>query len=362
MQIKCTSCGASNNNNIGQSCNFCGNKLIDDTIITERIKALNSNGNLFKLAEVAFEGENYLEAINYYNKCLEIDSDFFEAWYKKGVSIIFSNTTENNNSNQAIVSLKQAINFAPDFENFIKRLKKEIIPYLNNFYFNNLNSTNKFNYDKLNNLNNITNYIIDDCLLNEEEKKSLINTFEKFKSSFAEYFLVKNQSMFEVEKFDFVVSETDRFINKLSGKINNIDSENKINMKNNKTLLTRNKNRTVKNPKILWLIGIAMIFLLVKLNTIINTPNPTWCDCDKAAGEAIEYSLFQGREGSSAKYDKNIVTACAEKAIQLTDLKIEPKEMDINYLAQIAYEICKNGYYEGKYADDRGKKYYPKED
>ena len=68
MQIKCTSCGASSNSNIGQSCNYCGNNMADDTVISNRIQALNSNGNIFKLAEVAFEGENYLEAINYYNK------------------------------------------------------------------------------------------------------------------------------------------------------------------------------------------------------------------------------------------------------------------------------------------------------
>lgn len=101
---------------------------------------------------------------------------------------------------------------------------------------------------------------------------------------------------------------------------------------------------------------------MVKVIINVNAPNPTWCDCDKAVGEAIEYSLFQGKEGSSAKYDKSIVTVCAEKAIHLTDLKIEPKEMNINYLAQVAFEVYKHGYYEGKYSDDSGKKYYPKED
>ena len=190
MQIKCTSCGASSNSNIGQSCNYCGNNMADDTVISNRIQALNSNGNIFKLAEVAFEGENYLEAINYYNKCLEIDSDFFEAWFKKGISIIYRNSIENYNSKEAIVSLKQAVNFAPNSEKFIKRLKKDIIPFLSNFYLNILNNTDKFDYAGLNNINQITDYIIVNCLLNEEEKKSLNSTLVKFKKSFAEYFLV----------------------------------------------------------------------------------------------------------------------------------------------------------------------------
>ena len=128
--IKCISCGASNNNNIGQSCNYCGNKLTDDTIISNRIKALNSNGNLFKLAEVAFEGENYDEAINYYNKCLEIDPDFFEAWYKKGLSQLFSSTVGNLNSNQCVATLKIALNSAPNKESISLRISKEIIPFL----------------------------------------------------------------------------------------------------------------------------------------------------------------------------------------------------------------------------------------
>jgi hypothetical protein len=109
-------------------------------------------------------------------------------------------------------------------------------------------------------------------------------------------------------------------------------------------------------------LGIIPIFFLIKVSINFIFPNPTWCDCDKAVSEAIEYSLFQGKEGSNAKYDKSTVTLCAEKAIILTDLKISPKNMDINYLAQVAFEVCKHGYYEGKYSDDRGKKYYSKED
>ena len=65
---------------------FCGTALQEDNSIFQgAIDKLNADGNKFKLAEVAFEGGDYDEAITYYNKCLEIDSDFFECWYKKGV-------------------------------------------------------------------------------------------------------------------------------------------------------------------------------------------------------------------------------------------------------------------------------------
>jgi len=337
--------------------------MADDTVISNRIQALNSNGNIFKLAEVAFEGENYLEAINYYNKCLEIDSDFFEAWFKKGISIIYRNSIENYNSKEAIVSLKQAVNFAPNSEKFIKRLKKDIIPFLSNFYLNILNNTDKFDYAGLNNINQITDYIIVNCLLNEEEKKSLNSTLVKFKKSFAEYFLVKNQSMFEVEKFDFVVSELDKFIHKLNNDNKITETENEINIKNNKTFFTNINDWAVKNPKIFWPIGLTLIFLMVKLIININAPNPTWCDCDKAAGDAIDYSVFRGRNGSTAKYDEKTIKACAKKVLKLNKtLNIEPDELSIEYISQFSYEICKNGYYEGKGSDNRGKKYYPEAD
>jgi len=181
--IKCISCGASNNNNIGQSCNYCGNKLTDDTIISNRIKALNSNGNLFKLAEVAFEGENYDEAINYYNKCLEIDPDFFEAWYKKGLSQLFSSTVGNLNSNQCVATLKIALNSAPNKESISLRISKEIIPFLKSYTNNIINHFASFGPEHISLMvarkTQTTIFLVDFCYLNETQLKLL---FEDYKN------------------------------------------------------------------------------------------------------------------------------------------------------------------------------------
>jgi hypothetical protein len=134
-------------------------------------------------------------------------------------------------------------------------------------------------------------------------------------------------------------------------------------MKNDKKKLNKINNWAVKNPKTFWLIGIVIIFIMVKVIINITKPNPTWCDCDKAAGEAIEYSLFQGREGSSAKYDERTVEACAEKVLELnSNLDIDPEDLSIEYILQFSGEICTYGYYEGKGSDNRGKRYYPKKD
>jgi tetratricopeptide (TPR) repeat protein len=134
MQTKCTSCGASNSSE-ESNCNYCGSAIsIDNNTINDRIEKLNSNGNLFKLAETAFQGEDYDEAIKYYNKCLEIDADFFEAWYKKGASILMTSTLGELKAKQAIAAFNQSIQNSPNEELFKKRIKKDLVQLLSVYY------------------------------------------------------------------------------------------------------------------------------------------------------------------------------------------------------------------------------------
>jgi tetratricopeptide (TPR) repeat protein len=135
MQIKCTSCGANHAIKESSACSYCGNPVTNgENEISKRIDKLNANGNLFKIAETSFEGENYEEAIVYYNKCLEIDSDFFEAWYKKGISIFKTSTINELYSTQALSCFKQSIQFSPDKNEFKKRLKVDVLSLLINYY------------------------------------------------------------------------------------------------------------------------------------------------------------------------------------------------------------------------------------
>ena len=127
----CNSCGASQKNANQSNCSFCG-ALYDNTThkIEQSIQKLNEHGNKFKLAEVAYEGENYDEALNYYNSCLEIDTDFFEAWYKKGLCLVKTSTVGNLKSNASLPCFKQAINNSPNTESFKKRFLIDIVPIL----------------------------------------------------------------------------------------------------------------------------------------------------------------------------------------------------------------------------------------
>jgi tetratricopeptide (TPR) repeat protein len=183
MNVNCSACGAMNDSS-DTECQYCGNLLsIQTGEFESKIKILNEQGNKFKLAEVAFEGENYDEAINYYNACLEIDPEFFEAWYKKGLSQLFSSTVGKLNSNQCVATLKNALNSAPKKESMSMRISKEIIPFLNNYTNIIINHFASFGPEHISFMvarkAQTTIFLIDFCHLSEPQLKLL---FEDYKN------------------------------------------------------------------------------------------------------------------------------------------------------------------------------------
>lgn len=186
MKIKCQSCGALQDSNEGQNCQFCGGIISASTEINASIEKLNANGNLFKLAEVAFEGGNYDEAINYYNKCLEIDSDFFEVWYKKGLSILYTSTVGTLNSQQCISSLNQALKGSPERKSFAKRMKKDILPFIKKYYsvsikhymdFSNLDNSGIELANRINITNDALIFLMENCEMNNKQDLSILYDF-----------------------------------------------------------------------------------------------------------------------------------------------------------------------------------------
>jgi tetratricopeptide (TPR) repeat protein len=183
MNKYCSSCGA-NNDLSNKDCQFCGNSLdIQTGEFESKIQSLNEQGNKFKLAEVAFEGENYDEAISYYNACLEFDPDFFEAWYKKGLSQLFSSTIGKLNSNQCVATLKRALNSAPNKESMSMRISKEIIPFLINYTNIIINHFASFGPEHVSFMvlrkAQTTIFLVDFCNLSEAQLKLL---FEDYKN------------------------------------------------------------------------------------------------------------------------------------------------------------------------------------
>jgi hypothetical protein len=135
MQVKCISCGASQNVTQSQNCEFCGN-------IVELESAKNNydtflkgeSGNLMTMAETAIEATNWEEALQFFNQVLTKDISNSDAWLGKGIAIVYTSKIGDLKINEAIAYWKNALKHAPNAEAMGKRVAKEINAVVNAFY------------------------------------------------------------------------------------------------------------------------------------------------------------------------------------------------------------------------------------
>jgi tetratricopeptide (TPR) repeat protein len=203
MKIYCSACGAKNEKS-NSECQYCGNSLTIQTGEFEsKIKVINEQGNKFKLAEVAFEGENYDEAIKYYNACLEVDPDFFEAWYKKGISILLTSTVGDFKFKNAISSFKESINNSPNKVYFKKRLASEVTVFTLNYYYVSYNHYSQFKelsnskaefLAKINQINDILLFLINEVGFSMNEVRNTFKCLREIISTLA-WMRVKSNSL-----------------------------------------------------------------------------------------------------------------------------------------------------------------------
>lgn len=85
--------------------------------------------------------------------------------------------------------------------------------------------------------------------------------------------------------------------------------------------------------------------------TIISCSKPTYCECETISRDAIVASVGLPRNVNLDKLED-----CAEKVKKDINLNLPASQISIDYIQQVSYEMCKNGYYEGKGSDY--KKYY----
>lgn len=112
-----------------------------------------------------------------------------------------------------------------------------------------------------------------------------------------------------------------------------------------------------KNNWLKWLIILLVIgWIFQGIQSLYYSFTLDWCDCKKISQDAISYSVLRGDYDTSVDIDA--LEFCAEKTIDLVDLDLDPDEVTSDYISQVSYEVCKNGYYEGKGKNRRGKKYY----
>ncbi len=134
----CPSCGAAVNLTAGQTetkCQYC------DTTVTvqqaeaqfEEVKTSRVGGTLL-IAQTAQEGGSYSEALNYYNKVIEQQPDFAEAWLNKGICMVRTSKIGDLRIPEAISSWKAAIKFTKHPEAMKKRVATEINNVVSEFY------------------------------------------------------------------------------------------------------------------------------------------------------------------------------------------------------------------------------------
>jgi len=135
MQIKCTSCGATQELAANNQCGFCGS-AIEQEKAQENYKASSTGevGNLMMMAETAVDATNWEEALQYYNRVLEKDISNSDAWLGKGIAIVYTSKIGEIKTKEAIAYWKNAIKHANNPNAMGKRVAKEINTVVNSFY------------------------------------------------------------------------------------------------------------------------------------------------------------------------------------------------------------------------------------
>ncbi len=135
MQVKCTSCGASQNISQPQNCDFCGNLIEIESAKNNYISFLNGEiGNLMSMAETAIDATNWEEALQYFNRVLEKEINNPDAWLGKGIAIVYTSKIGDLKISEAITYWKNAIKHAANENAMSSRVAKEIDKVVNSFY------------------------------------------------------------------------------------------------------------------------------------------------------------------------------------------------------------------------------------
>jgi tetratricopeptide (TPR) repeat protein len=135
MQIKCTSCGATQELAANHQCGYCGS-AIEQEKAQENYKSSTTGelGNLMMMAETAVDATNWEEALQYYNKALEKDIANSDAWLGKGIAMVYTSKIGDIKTKEAIAYWKNAIKHAEHTDAMGKRVAKEINTVVNAFY------------------------------------------------------------------------------------------------------------------------------------------------------------------------------------------------------------------------------------
>lgn len=134
----CPSCGAAVKLTAGQTdtkCTYCDSVVTLQQAEAQAGEVKNSKfAGTLMIAETAQEGGSYAEAIHYYNKTIEQEPSFADAWLNKGICIVRTSQINNLKIPEAISSWRAAIKIAKNQDSMKKRVAKEINRTVTDFY------------------------------------------------------------------------------------------------------------------------------------------------------------------------------------------------------------------------------------
>jgi tetratricopeptide (TPR) repeat protein len=117
------------------NCTYCGTLVKRPEAEAQFAEIKNSKfGGTLLIAETAQEGGSYTEALNYYNKVIEQQPDFADAWLNKGICMVRTSKIGDLKIPEAISSWKAAIKFAKHPDAMKKRVALEINNVVSDFY------------------------------------------------------------------------------------------------------------------------------------------------------------------------------------------------------------------------------------
>jgi len=135
MQVKCTSCGATQQLAANDQCGYCGSAIEQEKAQENYNTSTKGEvGNLMMMADTAVDATNWEEALQYYNKALEKNIANSDAWLGKGIAIVYTSKIGDIKTTEAIAYWKNAIKHAHNTEAMEKRVAKEINRVVNGFY------------------------------------------------------------------------------------------------------------------------------------------------------------------------------------------------------------------------------------
>ncbi|MDB0040626.1 tetratricopeptide repeat protein [Algibacter sp.] len=145
---QCPNCGGElqlpeNKNEV--TCMYCDTSIIVNEAIGKKTQAMSGTiGTWLELARTAKEAGNDSEAIEYFNKILEVDTSNAEAWFGKGYCIYNTSTLANIKLNEAVTYFKNAVKHASDKKEMQVKIAEALNEFAYNLYSTAINHYNEF--------------------------------------------------------------------------------------------------------------------------------------------------------------------------------------------------------------------------